>query len=57
MKTVRPKAVAPYTEHLFRIRRITVNANDTTPITAQCSQGIWEKMPRAYVCSAETDIP
>ena len=49
MKTVRPKAIAPYIEHLFRIRRITVNANDTPPITAQCPQGIWERMPRAYV--------
>ena len=33
-KTVRPIATAPYTGHFFRIRRITVNANDTTPITA-----------------------
>ena len=47
-KTVRPKAIAPYTEYFFRIRRITVNANDTTPITAQCDQGTWERMPREY---------
>ena len=51
MKTVRPKAIAPYAEHFFRTKRITVNANDTPPITAQCSQGIWERMPWAYVWS------
>ena len=35
MKTVRPKAIAPYTEHFFRIRKITVNANDTKHMTTQ----------------------
>ena len=44
-KTVKPQAIAPYTEHFFRIRRKTVNANDTTPITTQCSHGTWERMP------------
>ena len=56
MKTVSPKAIAPYTEHFFRIRRMTVNANDTTPITAQCVHGTWERMPRAYVCNADPVI-
>ena len=46
-KTVRPIATAPYTEHFFRIRRITVNANDTPPITAQCPQEICERMPQS----------
>ena len=31
IKTVKPQATAPYTEHFFRISRMTVNANDTTP--------------------------
>ncbi len=44
MKTVSPKAIAPYTEHFFRTTRITVNADDITPITAQCVQGTWERM-------------
>ena len=56
MKTVRHKAIAPYTEHFFRIRGITVNVNDTTPITTQCPQGIWERMPRAYSCNADPVI-
>lgn len=49
MKTVSPKAIAPYTEHFFRIKRMTVNANDTTAITAQCVQGTWERINRIYV--------
>ena len=27
MKTVRPKAIAPYTEHFFLLRRMIVNTN------------------------------
>ena len=35
MKTVSPKAIAPYNDHLFLIRRMTVNANDNKPMTTQ----------------------
>ena len=38
-RTVIPKQIAQYTECLFLIKRIAVNANDTTNITTQCTQG------------------
>ena len=39
MKTVSPNAIAQYTNHFLRIRRIIVTANDTTNIATQCHQG------------------
>ena len=51
MKTVSPKAIAPYTEHFFRDKRMTVKANDTSPIAAQCVQGTRERMVLAYTCN------
>ena len=56
MKTVSPKAIAPYTGHFFRIRRRAANANDTPPITAQCVHGTWERMSREYDNTVKGDI-
>ena len=41
MKTVSPKAIAPYTEHFFRIRRMTRNR----PLSFRPSASEWRSLP------------